>query len=262
MPVDYEVRDNGVAVVTYNSPQKMNALTPQDTVRVTELLHDIRVNPKVRVAIITGVGERAMTAGVDLRYVNTPEFRKALEEHFEYPGGLRLNMTPYTRGIDIWKPLIAAINGHAIAMGACVVLGCDIRIASTNATFSLNEVVFGGLAAGGAMARLPRQVPYAYAMDLLLTGRPTDAQEMLKFGLVTEVLPPDRLMPRALEIADKLAGLDKDAVQITKQAAVRGLDIGLHQALVEEALYMEMLNSRHGKPQDDMLRAHSAGYRK
>ena len=137
-----------------------------------------------------------------------------------------------------------------------MILGTDIRIASPNATFSLNEVIFGGLADGGAFARLPRQIPYCHAMKLLLTGERIGAQEMLRIGLVNEVVPADQLMPRALEIAQAIAKCNKHAVQITKQAMVRGLDMGQSQALIEEALYAEMLDNR-GQAQSKGLKEYA-----
>ncbi len=253
MAIDYEIRDDGIAIVTMNKPEKLNALNKEDIHRITEVFTDLRYNPKVLIAIITGAGTRSFTTGMDLGILqdSTPS-----DNYREVPEGLMLNMVPYMKGIEIWKPLIAAINGHAIAMGACMILGTDIRIASPNATFSLNEVIFGGLADGGAFARLPRQIPYCHAMKLLLTGERIGADEMLRIGLVNEVVPADQLIPRALEIAQGIAKLNKHAVQITKQAVVRGLDMGQNQALIEEALYAEMLDNR-GQAQSQGLKQYA-----
>ena len=255
MAIDYEVRDDGIATLTFNSPERMNALGPQDLRDIDTAFRDMRLNDKVLVGIITGAGQRAMSAGMDTRTIGSPEMRAVVEGFAEFPDGLRLQLTPFLKGIDIWKPLIAAINGHAIALTACLILGTDLRIASTNATFGLNEVLNGEIAAGGALARLPRQIPYTFAMDLLLTGRRIDAQEMLRYGLVLEVVEPDRLMPRALELAAHIATkTDRHAVSATKQAVVRGLDVGQSQAMVEEALYMEMVENRHGEAMHDTLK--------
>jgi E-phenylitaconyl-CoA hydratase len=244
MAIDYEIRDNGVAIVTMNRPEKLNALNKDDLHRIADVFTDLRHNPKVQVAIITGAGNRAFTSGMDLSMPRDSE-KGPPRDYQEVPDGLMLKMLPYMKGIDIWKPIIAAINGHAIALGACMILGTDIRIAAPNATFALNEVLFGGLADGGAFARLPRQIPYAHAMKLLLTGERIDAQEMLRIGLINEIVPPDKLMPRALEIAEYLVTkCNKHSLQITKQAVVRGLDMGQSQALIEEALYAEMLENR------------------
>ena len=249
MPVDYEVRDDGVATVTFNRPETMNSLDAREMIRFVEALHDIRKNPAVKVAILTGAGQRAFCAGSNQKkdHREDPEVKTFHEDWYEPSGGLMLHMTPYLKGIDIWKPLIAAINGHAIAMGAAIVLGCDIRIASPAATFACNETTFADIHDGGGVARLPRQIPFADAMNLLLTGRRIGAEEMLRMHIVSEVLPPDRLMPRAYQIAEHLVNnCDQPSVEITKQAVIRGMDMGLSQSMVEEALYKEMLINRHG----------------
>lgn len=252
MTVDYDVRSDGIAIVTMNRPEKMNALTLADKRRLAECFADLRNNPNVLVGIITGAGTRAFTAGADMSEdAGGPEAQGELREAGD--GYLMLNMVPYLKGINIWKPLIAAVNGHAIAQGACIVVGTDIRIASTNATFALNEPLFGSLADGGAIARLVRQIPYAYAMDLLLTGRRIDARQMKEYGIVNEVVAPERLMPRALEIAEHLVTkCNKWSVQLTKQSAIRGLDMGLSQALVEEVLYEEVLVNRSATASERM----------
>ena len=263
MAIDYELRPDGIAIMTFNNPERLNAVGAKDILRISEVLRDMRVNPKVLVGIITGAGQRAMTAGMDLKQVGTPEMMAAMATFAEYPGGLRLNQTPFLKGIDIWKPLIAAINGHAIAQSACMVLGTDLRIASTNATIAFNEVNYREIASGGALARLPRQIPYTYAMDLLLTGRRINAQEMLRYGLVLEVVEPERLMPRALEIAQFIVkNTDPVAVAATKQAVVRGLDVGQSQALVEETLYMEMVSNRHGGGADQGIKVAADRFKK
>src|SRR5689334_20512320 len=113
MAIDYEIRDDGIAIVTMNKPEKLNALNKEDIRRITEVFTDMRYNPKVVIAIITGAGTRSFTTGMDLSILqdSTPS-----DNYREVPEGLMLNMVPYMKGIDIWKPLIAAINGHAIAM--------------------------------------------------------------------------------------------------------------------------------------------------
>ncbi len=257
MAIDYEVRDDGIAIVTMNNPAKMNALDKADLDRISEVFEDLRVNPQVQVGVVTGAGGQAFTSGMDWNVVKGEGGTSGDERYAESPGGLMLNMVPYMKGIEIWKPLIAAINGHCIALGACMVLGCDIRLASPNATFGLIEPTWGGLADGGAIARLPRQIPYAHAMDILLTGRMINADEMLRFGIINEVLPQQDLVPRALEIAEiMVTRCNPLAVQITKQAVVRGLDMGQGQALIEEALYAEMLNNRlqHGGGREEHAR--------
>lgn len=243
MPIDFEKRKDGIAIITMNRPEKLNAMNKADLTRLTEVFYELRTNPDIQVAIITGAGNRSFTTGMDLSLVG-----ELHPDHYkDVPQGLLLNMVPYMKGIDIWKPIIAAVNGHAIALGACMLLGTDIRLASPNATYALNEVLFADLADGGALPRLPRQIPYVHAMKILLTGETIKADEMLRIGLINEIVPQEKLMPRALEIAEHLVTkCDKYSVQVTKQAVIRGMDVGLSQALLEEALFKEMLENRHG----------------
>ncbi len=244
MSVDFEKRKNGIAIITFNRPEKLNSLTKADRERLADLLGEVRSNPAIKVAVITGAGDRAFTAGNDL--AEPLPAGDSMEPYREIPEGLARKMIPYGKGIEITKPIIAAINGHAIALGACLILATDIRYASPKATFSLNEVRFGSLADGGALARLARQIPYVHAMRLLLTGDRIDAAEMLRIGLVNEIVPQDQLMARALQTAEQIAGYDQFAVQITKQSVHHGLDVGQNQAITEECLFREMLTVRQG----------------
>lgn len=258
MAIDYEIRKDGIAIVTMNRPEKLNALNMDDLKRITEVFVDLRMNPDVLVAIITGAGNRSFTSGMDLGLIG----QMSSDHYKDVPKGLLMNMVPYLKGIDIWKPIIAAINGHAIALGACMLLGTDLRLATPNATFALNEVLFADLADGGALPRLPRQIPYVHAMRILLLGETIDAQEMLRVGLVNEIVPHERLMPRALEIAEHIVHkCDKYSVQVTKQAVIRGMDVGLSQALLEEALFKEMLENRHGL-KNPMMEQYAQKYKK
>jgi E-phenylitaconyl-CoA hydratase len=258
MPIDYEKRKDGIAIITMNRPEKHNALTKADLTRLTEVFYELRTDPSVLVAIITGAGNRSFTTGMDLSLVG-----ELHPDHYkDVPQGLLMNMVPYMKGIDIWKPIIAAVNGHAIALGACMLLGTDIRLATPNATYALNEVLFADLADGGALPRLPRQIPYVHAMKILLTGETINAQEMLRIGLINEIVPQEKLMPRALEIAEHLVNkCDKYSVQVTKQAVIRGMDVGLSQALLEEALFKEMLENRHGL-KNPMMEKYADKFRK
>ncbi len=244
MSVDFDKQKNGVAIITFNRPEKLNALTKADRERLAALLGEVRSDPEIKVAIITGAGERAFTTGNDLAEP-LPE-GDSLAPYREVPEGLARMMVPYGKGIDIYKPMIAAINGHAIALGACLILATDIRYAAPNATFSLNEVRFSSLPDGGAIARLPRQIPYVHAMNLLLTGDRIDAAEMLRIGLINAIVPQNQLLERAMRTAEQIAGYDQFAVQITKQCAMHGLDVGQNQAITEECLYREMLTVRQG----------------
>lgn len=208
--VDYRRRADGVAIITMGA-------AANDLYQLRAAFEDLRVNPKALVGVITGAGELAQ-AGADWDPLR-----------------------------EVWKPVIAAIEGRWSGLRASLVLAADIRIASNDAALGPFEATGSWLAGGGALARLPRQIAHCHAMEVLLTGRAVTAQEMLRFGLVNEVVPPPQLMPRALEIAEMLVTkCDRDALLVTKQCVVRGFDGGMGQALVEEALYTEMLDKRRG----------------
>jgi E-phenylitaconyl-CoA hydratase len=242
--IDFELDDNGIATITMNRPEKMNALLTPDLSAFVDALQQVRSDPAILVAIITGAGDKAFCAGMDWSVIHEPDM--PFTRYYDVPDGLLMNMPAYFKGIEIWKPVIAAINGHALGLGAHMVIGADLRIASTNATIAFHEVQFGDTANGGGLARLPRQIPFVHAMDLLLTGRRVDAEEMAKMSLVNEVVSPERLMPRAREVAEYIVEHgDPHAVQITKRSVITGLDVGQSQALLLEAVFSEMLKNRH-----------------
>ncbi|MBI3743300.1 MAG: enoyl-CoA hydratase/isomerase family protein [Chloroflexi bacterium] len=246
MGIRYEKR-GAVSVVTIDRPEVLNALDTETSLELGRVWEDFRQDANARVAILTGAGTRSFCAGVDLRKLREGSSEGLIDVMKDGPYGPRKSkMLPYLKGIDIWKPIIAAINGHAIATGACMILGTDIRIATPNATFSFPEVTFNQLADGGALPRLPRQIPYVHAMRLLLFGEPVDANEALRIGLINEVVPQARLMPRALELANRLAALGPEGVQMTKQAVLKGLNGGLDDAMLLESLYAEMLAAFKG----------------
>jgi len=243
-----------ISIVTINRPEVMNALDSEASLELGRVWEDFRVDPTARVAILTGAGSRAFCVGADLRAMKRrgeggDPYRPQQEEAMrDGPYGPRKTyMRAYLKGIPIWKPIIAAINGHAIATGACMILGTDIRIASPNATFCYPEVTFNQLADGGALPRLPRQVPYVHAMKLLLFGERVGAEEALRMGLINEIVPQERLLPRAMELAQKLAALGPEGVQMTKQAVLKGLSVGLDEAMLLESLYAEMIAAFKGE---------------
>ena len=225
--------DGHIATVTINRPDAMNAIDQQTADELTEAWERVRTDPEIWVAILTGAGDRAFCAGADR------EHPPSLSQLEEVPGGLKTQIAFDLKGLNIWKPIIAAVNGHAIGSGMEMLSGTDIRIAVERATFALYEVKYGSLPYGGSVVRLLRQIPYCHAMRLLLTGDRIDAAEALRIGLINEVVPPEQLMPRAREIAEVLSGYQPAVVQGIKEAAVRSLSMGLEQAYVLESLYGE-----------------------
>ncbi len=259
MSILYE-KNGAISVITINRPETMNALDDKSSLELGRVWEDFRKDPNARVAVITGAGKRAFCVGADLKRRNDPsrqndpsreEVRRVSRDG---PYGPRKTyMGAYLKGIEVWKPIIAAVNGYAIATGACMILGMDIRIASPNASFCFPEVTFNQLADGGALPRLPRQIPYVHAMKMLLFGEPMGAEEALRVGLINEIVPQERLMPRAMELAEKLAALGPEGVQMTKQAVIKGLGGGLDQAMLLESLYAEMLGAFKGHEEDQEL---------
>lgn len=229
--------DGHIATVTINRPDAMNAIDQETADELTEAWERVRTDPEIWVAILTGAGDRAFCAGADREH---PPSLSGLEE---VPGGLKTQIAFDLKGLNVWKPIIAAVNGHAIGSGMEMLSGTDIRIAAEQATFALYEVKFGSLPYGGSVARLLRQIPYCHAMRLLLTGDRIDAEEALRIGLVNEVVPVERLLPRAREIAEQLCGYEPAVVQGIKEAAIRGLSVGLEEAYVLESLYGERVSN-------------------
>jgi enoyl-CoA hydratase len=221
--IGYE-KQGHVAVITINRPEAMNSLTLEMLEAIDEVSADFSADPEVWVAIITGAGEKAFCAGADLKEA-IPSFAG---------GGAVLGNPDITKRqlSDVYKPVIAAINGFCIAGGLELVLGTDLRIAAEHATFGLGEVRWGVIPAGGSHIRLPRQVPWAIAMELLLTGKPIDARRAYDVGLVNRVVPPADVMPAARELAETICRNGPLAVRTAKEIAVRSL--GLEEGFVLE----------------------------
>lgn len=242
MSVDFELRD-GVALITLNRPERLNALDADAYRRLSELWTRVRDDPAVRVAIVTGAGERAFSTGADLKsYVNRPQ---DLSEFWLTQREQILN-----RGLEVWKPVIAAVNGYCLGGGMTLLLATDVRVASPNARFGLSEVKRGILAGNGGTQRLLEQLPHAIAMELLLTGRQIDAEEAARWGLVNEVVPLGRLLERAFEIAREIAANAPLAVQATKELALRARDLdrasGLRLEQAMNRLLQETADAREG----------------
>jgi enoyl-CoA hydratase/carnithine racemase len=146
------------------------------------------------------------------------------------------------RGLEVWKPVIAAVNGYCLGGGMTLLLGTDLRVASSNATFSLAEVKRGVIAGNGGTQRVLQQLPYAIGMEMLLTGDPIDAETAARWGLINKVVPREQLLETAFTYARKIAGNAPLAVQAAKELAVRSREMDLTTGLRFEAVINRMLS--------------------
>lgn len=230
--------EGAVALLTIDRPKVHNALDFETSDVLVDAWMRFRDDDSLRVAILTGAGERAFCAGADLRGVGdfykklTSSQRLRRSEQVPGLGGI-------TKNLAIDKPIIAAVNGHCLAGGLEIALACDLRIASENATFGLPEVTRGIIPGAGGTQRLPRLIGPERALDLILTGRRIDAREAERIGLVTRVVPLDDLRQEALSMASAIAENGPLAVRAAKAAVWRGLDVSLEEGLRLEQLLAE-----------------------
>lgn len=222
MPVDF-VKENHVAYVTLNRPEAMNSLDPESVAQLTEIWAEVRKDDDVRVAVLTGAGEKSFCTGTDMK--KTPPPTECMASIWLREG------QPIIPHMKMWKPIIAAINGYAVGGGLEMALACDIRIASSKAKFGLTEVKVASLAGLNGTQCLPRAIPQAVAMKMLLTGTMIDAQEALRVGLVSDVVEPDALAGLAKEYATMIASNAPLSIKAAKQAAVMGLDMPLEHGI-------------------------------
>jgi enoyl-CoA hydratase/carnithine racemase len=230
MPVDYRKEDR-IAFITINRPRALNSIDVETWQALNKAMVDFRDDPEVWVGIITGAGDRAFCAGADVR--DTLPYMKE-RSHWLWPAAPKY-------GLDLWKPIIAAINGLALGGGLEIALACDIRIASENARLGTPEVTLGLIPGWGATQRLPRVIPWAMAAELLLTGKPVDAQEAYRIGLVNKVVPRDQLMSTATEYANAICQAGPLGVSAAKQAMLRGYSLPLEDGLRLEGSFFDYL---------------------
>ncbi len=231
-------RRGHVALVTLNRPEARNALSPELAVRLARAWTEVRDDDAIRVAVVTGAGGKAFCAGADLGRL-IPLSTGAREPEDEWDHAIRkdprLTDTALLRGFDTVKPVIAAVDGFAIAGGMEMMLGTDLRVASEDARFGLQEVKWGLYPAGGSTARLPRQIPWAMAMEILLTGGLIDARRALELGLVNRVVPKAEVLSTALALAETIAENGPVAVREIRRGARACIGLPEEQALATEA---------------------------
>ena len=225
----FETKDR-LAYVTINRPDRRNAIDPATSKEMKDAFEKFKADDDLWVAIVTGAGEDAFSAGADLVAMS-----QALSGRGGDSGALSVPFAGITRGYECWKPIIAAVHGYCLAGGLELALSCDIRIAAENAQFGLPEPKRAIIPGAAGTQRLPRAVPLAFAMELLLTGDRYDAETALRFGLVSRVVPRDQLMATAEEIAQTIAANGPLAVRAIKQAAMMGRDLPFSEGLALES---------------------------
>ena len=228
MVIEYK-KEGKIAIFTINNP-KVNSLTVQAIRELHDTMVDFRDDDELWVGIITGAGNKAFCGGADIVDL-LPFLRDILPQNpSEMP-------TTHMGGLDIWKPLIAAVNGVALGGGLEVALACDIRIASERALFGLPEVTLGLIPGWGGTQRLPRMITAGKAAEMLLMGKRIGAQEAYRIGLVNAVVPPDEVMPTAMKWAETICQAAPLAVRAAKEAMIKGSSLSLEDGLkLESAL--------------------------
>lgn len=223
-------RRGPVRLITINRPQVMNSLDFAANDRLTALWREFAADDEARVAVLTGAGDKAFCAGADLKTYTmdyatrpAPEFRERFTNGTGF-GGI-------TRGMEITKPIVAAVNGYAISGGLELALACDLRLASANAEFALQDVRWGFHACDGGLVRLPRIVGLGNAMELFLSGDRIDAERALRIGLVNRIHPRERLLDETLAYAETLASRAPLAQRLGKEVLLRSLDLPLDEGL-------------------------------
>lgn len=217
MAVDFEVAD-GIATITLNRPERLNAMDAEAYEQLSAAWQRVRDDADIRVAIITGAGERSFTTGADLKsFVGR---QSGLSDFWQTQRGQLLN-----RGLEVWKPVIAAVNGYCLGGGMTLLLATDLRLAVPTATFGLAEVTRGVVAGNGGTQRVLEQLPYPIAMEMLLTGARIDAEQAQRWGLINRVVPAAELLGAATELARTIAANAPLAVQASKELALRARDV-------------------------------------
>jgi enoyl-CoA hydratase len=229
-PVTLDLRPDGrVAIITLNRPHADNAITTAMGARLTELLEEIAVDTSIRVAVITGAGDRAFSVGSDLRQRRDMTKADWLRQRQDF------DRTLYTLR-QLRTPIFAAVNGIAYGGGCEIAQSTDFIIASERATFGQPEAMLGLAAGGGSPVFLPKLLPPGKALQMLMTGEPITAQEAHRLGMVNEIHPPDQLMTAALRVAERIAGNSPTAVQAVTRAVRMGDGQPVEQAI---AIMME-----------------------
>lgn len=227
MAIDVDVSD-GIAVVTMNRPEALNALSPEQLETLRAALHDVGLNGAVRAVVLTGAGDRAFAAGADIRAMAGMSAAEGLDF-------ARKGQAVATALERLPQPVIAAVNGYAFGGGCELAIACDIRLASENARFAQPEVGLGIPPGWGGSQRLPRLIGPGYAAEMILTGRHVGADEALRIGLVNAVHPLPRLLPEAIAMAAQIGKNGPRAIRMAKRLMSLALSGNPGSGLAAEA---------------------------
>lgn len=225
-------KDGPIATLTINREDALNAINAQVSREMHEVWAEFRDDPALRVAILTGAGQKSFSTGMDL--VATAAGEDQFADGLPPFGG-------FTKRMPIYKPIIAAINGFCLAGGMELALACDIRICSPDARFGLPEVRWAIMPGAGGTQRMPRAIPQAWANYMILTGEHIDAETARSIGLVSHVVPRDELLDRARQVAATIAERGPLAVSRAKEAMLRGMDMPLDHGLAFEEVLLKQL---------------------
>jgi enoyl-CoA hydratase len=231
----YEKRD-GIATITINRPQAMNAMNKETIPEFLSRLEDAEKDENVKAVVITGAGEKAFCAGLDLKPIRGINVIKAVEMSRL---GQKLTLTIE----EIGKPVIAAINGYALGGGLELAMACDIRIASEKARIGQTEVNVGLIPGWGGTQRLPRLVGKGIAKELMFTGKLIDAKTAEKIGLVNMVVPPENLKSAVEELAKVIMSKPPIAIKLAKELINNSIETDQRTGLMHEAEAFGILSS-------------------
>lgn len=242
---------NHVAYLTLNRPERRNTYSCEMIVLLAQAWREIRDDKDMRVVLLTGAGTEAFCAGGDLQYF-IPFLTGAKQPQSEYEKSIVNDMNQVLvallRPFEFYKPIVAAVNGDAIAGGMELLQATDIRVSSETARFGLAEAQRGLVPGGGSMTRLARQIPYAKAMEILLTGDHISAQEALKWGFVNDVVAQTRVLERAGEFAERLARNGPLATRKIKECVIRTSGVPINDAFaIEDAISAEVIMSKDAR---------------
>jgi enoyl-CoA hydratase/carnithine racemase len=236
-----------VLLVTLDRPEVHNAIDPETHAELLAAWVRLRDEEDLRVGVLTGAGEKAFCAGVDLRRMGDfyqavpPERRREVFDREPGIGGI-------TRNFDVGKPILAAIHGYCLGGGLELALACDLRYAAPTASFALPEVKWAILPGQGGTQRLPRAIPLGIALEMILSSRPIGAQRAYEVGLLNGIFPTEALLPGVLRLAEHLAAQPPRALRHAREAVLRGLELPLPEGIrLEQSLAEPLRDSAENK---------------